>query len=259
MAGLLTKAETSDAGLDSYYASATTRTKPNSTLFIAFDQDGPEPDERASMAERLFVEGQGYVGVRSVRNLVFVDYADLRGATAAMMKWQGKHGMTIDYDKDDGKAEKRRAEADAITAKRLKESDSVDSFCGTCGTKALRTGGKLLSAMPTRSTGDIVVDEAHLASLLLEPTAGAQPCLVRRAKGTEKQFKLSCRSCSTVLAYRSTATPAPGKFLYLLGSALRETPLATEELRRRRQPGQDPVQEFASTEQGADEATPSAK
>ena len=53
-------------------------------------------------------------------------------------------------------------------------------------------GGTLLSAMPARGTdGARVVDEANgvLKSMLLEPVAGAQPALVKREKGTERQYR----------------------------------------------------------------------
>ena len=43
-------------------------------------------------------------------------------------------------------------------------------------------------------------------------------------KGTEKQFRLGCRSCSAFIAYRSVAEAAPGKYLFVLPTAISERP-----------------------------------
>ena len=118
----------------------------------------------------------------------------------------------------------------------------------SCGTKALRTNGALLSNMPARSTdGARVVDEAAaITSLLLEPTPGEQPAHVKRPKGIEKQFRLSCRSCGAHIAYRSAAPQREGKanveqLLYVLPAAVRERPPSQEELQHR--PGTEDVNE----------------
>ena len=215
---------------DSYYAAGTTRTKANSTLFVAFRDYQPAvpASERASTAEGLFSAVPGYIGVRQVRAMCFVDFEDVKSATAAMMKYQGHRGLTIDYDKDTGVATKRKRERDEATVQGQKEAQSCAYFCVRCGTKALHTGGALLSTMPARGTdGARVVDEANgaLKQNLLEPVAGAQPALVKREKGTERQYRLGCRSCAAEIAYRSTPELAVGKFLYVHPATLRERPL----------------------------------
>ena len=227
MAGRLKGDADRDAfGVDSYYERGTTTTRANTTLFVAFPRDTAVLAEaRAAYCERLFGETPNYVGVRQVRNLCFVDYEDVKSATAAMMKNQGHEGLTIDYDKDSGVASKRKREREEATKVNHEAAQSGSYYCASCGTKALRTSGALLSAMPTRSTGDRVVDEqANLLQLLLEPIADAQPALVRREKGTEKQFRLGCRSCSAFIAYRSVAEAAPGKYLFVLPTAISERP-----------------------------------
>ncbi len=231
MAGRLSSAEADAIGIDSYYESAATRTKPNSTLFISFGAAAPPKQGRDALVEELFSSVPGYVGVRQVRHLCFVDYEDIKSATSAMMKYQNKHGMTIDYDKDDGKAEKRKRDEDRKTERQRKQASSGDYFCVACGTKALRTSGTLLSAMPTRGTdGAVVVDEVNqLASLLLEPLAGAQPSLVKREKGTEKQYRLGCRSCEAPIGYTSTPRPQkPGRYLYIHATRVSERQLQAQ-------------------------------
>ena len=215
---------------DSYYEAGTTRTKANSTLFVAFRDFKPPvaAGDRASTAEGIFSAVPGYIGVRQVRAMCFVDFEDIKSATAAMIKFQGHRGLTIDYDKDTGVATKRKREREEANESGQREAQSCAYYCARCGTKALHTGGTLLSAMPARGTdGARVVDEANgvLKSMLLEPVAGAQPALVKREKGTERQYRLGCRSCSAEVAYRSTPDVTPGKYLYVHGSALRERPL----------------------------------
>ena len=110
MAGRLKGDADRDAfGVDSYYERGTTTTRANTTLFVAFPRDTAVLAEaRAAYCERLFGETPNYIGVRQVRNLCFVDYEDIKSATAAMMKNQGHEGLTIDYDKDSGVASKRK-------------------------------------------------------------------------------------------------------------------------------------------------------
>lgn len=121
------------------------------------------------------------------------------------------------------------------TAGRRARSCGAAADCVECGTKALKTAAKLLSAMPARSTdGARVVEEpAGLeGELLLEPLPGAQPALVQRDKGKERQYRLACRSCAAVVGYRSVPLPAAGKFLYIDPAAVRETPPTPEEIHR---------------------------
>ena len=243
MAGGLTDLDQEKFGVDSYYNAGTTRTKANSTLFLAFRDVQPPvpPEQRAPMTEAMFSVVPGYIGVRQVRAMCFVDFEDIKSATAAMMKYQGHNGLTIDYDKvnclpqspyrrlgvaslvcsrflpcrvlilathsvlprrgpqDTGVATKRKRQREEATQRGQHEAQSASYYCAACGTKALRTSGTLLSALPARSTdGARVVDEASdtPVTLLLEPV-GAMPDLVRRAKGVEKQFRLGKCHAST--------------------------------------------------------------
>ena len=191
---------------DSYYGAGATRTLANSTLFVAFRDYKPSvpSDQRAAVAEGIFSAMAGYIGVRQVRAMCFIDFEDIKSATAAMVKFQGHQGLTIDYDKDSGVASKRKRERDEYVQRGAKEALSCAYYCMQCGTKALQTNGALLSTMPKRGTdGAVVVDEANggLKSMMLEPVAGAQPALVKREKGTERQYRLGCRSCAAEIAY----------------------------------------------------------
>ena len=233
MAGRLSETEQARIDVDSYYARGTSRTKPNSTLFISFrDVKPPVPTERrASYAEALFASITGYQGVRQVRGMCFVDFDSVKASTAAMMQFQGRAGLTVDYDKDRGVATKRQRESSERTQMAQHAAASCSYYCASCGTKALRTNGKLLSTLPARGTDGarVVENEAtSLEQLLLELLAGAQPARVQRAKGVEKQFRLGCRSCAEFIAYRSTPAATSGGYLYILPEKLRESPPALE-------------------------------
>ena len=70
MAGRLSEQDQAKFGVDSYTNLGATRTKANSTLFVAFrDVKNVPAAERASKAEELFSAVPGYVGVRQVRSM----------------------------------------------------------------------------------------------------------------------------------------------------------------------------------------------
>ena len=234
MAGKLSLAEQEKLGVDSYYDRATTKTKANTTLFVAFrDATVNVPaDERASICERLFSECAGYIGIRQVRGMCFVDFEDIKSSTNAMMKNQGHIGITIDYDKDKGVAQKRQRQNDESNQRSLSQASSASYYCARCGTKALQTKSQLLSDMPTRSTdGAVVVDEGSaLLQLMLEPSTEHWPAKIAREKGTERQYRLACRSCAAVLAYRSVPEARDGKFLYVDASAIKDRPPTQQEM-----------------------------
>ena len=58
---------------------------------------------------------------------------------------------------------------------------------------------------------------------------------VQREKGTEKQYRLTCRSCAAVIAYRSVPQRTDGKLLYVNPAAVRETPPTQLEMQSRKQ------------------------
>ena len=251
MAGVLTLAEQERFEVDSYYAKSTSKTKANETLFVAYrDVKPPVPkDKRTAHAESLFSAIPGYVGVRQVRAMCFVDFDSIKASTSAMMRYQGHMGLTIDYDKDKGVASKRARESVEKTEKAQHAASSCNYYCACCGTKALRTNGALLSALPARGTdGARAVDEmAKLEHLLLEPLPSAQPVRVQRTKGIEKQWRLGCRSCGEWIAYRSAPAVAAGSYLYVLPDSVRERPLTHAE-----------HEELQSTGSSGQEAAPSS-
>jgi hypothetical protein len=239
MAGRLSAAEQERLEVDSYYNRSSSRTKPNSTLFISYRDVKPHvpKEERAVHAEGLFSAIQGYIGVRQVKGMCFVDFDGIKASTAGMMQYQGHNGLTIDYDKDAGVAGKRQRETDEKTARAQHAASSCSYFCVSCGTKALRTNGSLLGEFPVRGTdGAHVIDESKLDTLLLDGIPSAQPARVQRPKGVEKQWRLACRSCGHWIAYRSAQAVAPGSFLYVVAQAVREHPLSLAELQGGRTP-----------------------
>lgn len=205
----------------SYYAAGATRTRANSTLFV---RNLPSAS-RAVTAEELFGGMPGYCGVRCVRSITFIDFDSIKASTNAMIRYQGHRvdpeqtpGLVIDYDKDTGKADAKGGEQKRSLAKMQSANRSAAYYCCACGTLAFRTKNALLSELPARGTdGATVVDEAtQLSEMpLLPPPAGAPPVSVRRAKGVEKQLRLSCRSCDAQPAYRSARAASAGTPSYL--------------------------------------------
>eukprot|EP00316_Scyphosphaera_apsteinii_P008581 CAMPEP_0119300936 /NCGR_PEP_ID=MMETSP1333-20130426/2815_1 /TAXON_ID=418940 /ORGANISM="Scyphosphaera apsteinii, Strain RCC1455" /LENGTH=451 /DNA_ID=CAMNT_0007302875 /DNA_START=307 /DNA_END=1662 /DNA_ORIENTATION=- len=173
--------------------------------------------------EALFAQVPGYAGIRQARGLLFVDFESIKAATSAMMKLQGhsfdgqSKGLVIDYDKDVGQAPKKKAEQQATIEKAQIKNRSADYYCYACGTKALKTRGTLLTELPTRSTDSAAVLDEHLQLDELLLLTATTPVSVRRTKGVERQLRLTCRSCSEPLAYRSavvTQQDAP-QYLYV--------------------------------------------
>eukprot|EP00900_Chrysochromulina_parva_P024114 jgi/Chrpa1/6336/Chrysochromulina_OHIO_Genome00013331-RA len=217
MAGRLSAAEQERLEVDSYYNRSSSRTKPNSTLFISYRDVKPHvpKEERAVHAEGLFSAIQGYIGVRQVKGMCFVDFDGIKASTAGMMQYQGHNGLTIDYDKDAGVAGKRQRETDEKTARAQHAASSCSYFCVSCGTKALRTNGSLLGEFPVRGTdGAHVIDESKLDTLLLDGIPSAQPARVQRPKGVEKQWRLAP-------TYRPTG-------VWWVGGHLRDPPTDSE-------------------------------
>ena len=222
VAGHYSEDEKRRAGIDSYAERAATKTRANSTLFL---RNLGAKEERAATAERIFRDCPGYLGVRSVRTMTFVDFDSIKSSTNAMLRYQGHRphpgheGLVIDYDKDTGKASTRRAQQEAQVETQMAAARSADYFCTSCGTKALRTRGALLSELPCRGTdgASVVDEEGQLGELLLlPPPEGAPPRRVRRPNGVEKQLVLACRSCGAMVAYRSALAKSGGpRYLYV--------------------------------------------
>ena len=183
---LYSEAQRAAFGVDSYYDRGTTTTRANSTLFVAF-RDATvktKADERAAKIERLFAESPGYIGVRQVRAMCFVDFEDIKSATAAMMKHQGHEGLTIDYDKDKGVAGKRRREREETTERNLQEGSSASYYCAVCGTKANTRVGAYNKAIITHD--EIPGQQQHCLLLSTSiDTLPQMPRLVRVGVGAK--------------------------------------------------------------------------
>ena len=113
MAGRLTQTEQQAFDVDSYYNRSTSRVKASCTLYVSFKNAAPPVPtaQRALETEKIFGEQPGFCAVRQVRGTCFVDFDGIKASTAAMMKFQGQTGLTLDYDKDLGVATKRQRES----------------------------------------------------------------------------------------------------------------------------------------------------
>jgi len=90
MAGLYSSSERAKIGLDAYAALGATRTKATSTLFV---RHAPR-SIKAVHIESLFSAAKGYIGVRHVRSMFFIDFESIAEASNAMVRFQGyRHAL----------------------------------------------------------------------------------------------------------------------------------------------------------------------
>jgi hypothetical protein len=204
-----------------------TRTKATSTLFITAIPSSIS----VGRVEELFEKEPGFFAFRTVRQMVFVDFQSVVQATNAMRKYQGHKfegckGIAIDYDKDPKSKRNRNYEAQRKKEVKADLSRFQTKYsCALCGTRCLTLGkgpstkNTLLQKLPKRSTGDTVVDEAKYISDV-RVTKGSTK-LIKRAKGTEKQFRLACTQCGVDLCYRPKPLEEENKYMYVIPDALK--------------------------------------
>ena len=235
---------TKGAAVPGVYAGASagvTRTAPSKTLFIT-SLGGANPRE----VETLFQQEPGFVALRTVRHLIFVDFTDERSSSAAMRKHQGLklspanvgakgaaasgNGLVIDFDKDASSERRKRdaasdAERDREAANRRALLLTMDAyFCALCATPILYlVKGTPLAQLPKRGTdGATALEEAvYLRELAVSRVAPRD--VHRPGKGVERQFPLHCPSCDIPIAYRPVPLETPTRFLYILPNALTAT------------------------------------
>lgn len=196
-----------------------TRTKPNRTLYVA----ALPHKAGADAVEALFKGEPGFVAVRMVRRMCFVDFETDRFATAAMRKHQGhkfekdEAGVVIDYDKDvpgkrDAHAERQRRQQ-AIQ----EQMQATDAYgCSLCGALAVNVQpGFSLETCPVRDADkSLVVDEA--ASLRRLRVSRCPRRLFKHPDASvEWQYPVACPGCSAMLGYRSNELGSLSAALFL--------------------------------------------
>ena len=216
--------------------SGVTKTKPSETLFVMV----PEAVTAAEVGE-LFEASPGFMGWRTVRRMVFVDFHTTQASTAAMRRFQAYDAfacnratgaqdrrrtpvrLAIDFDKDSREKRNRQYERQRECALRdARERSETAYACTVCGTRAfsLRDSAKL-SMQPKRKTdGSYAIDTAALLTDLRVADGGMK--LLRRAKGVERQYRLHCCDCCVALGYVSAPLSMVSRFTYVFQDAVNE-------------------------------------
>ena len=204
-----------------------TMTKPSSTLFVT----RLPRDFKVKKLKALFKACDGYVGLRQVRALVFVDFESAKTATRAMRKHQGaklpscgggSKGIAIDFDKDDvakrnKNYERQKQEREREEALAAKRASQRPIFCSACGTVvfSVHLACKALAAVKRRGTDNAwALNEAKL--LRDFRLCRGETKLIRREKGVERQHRFNCANCEIFVAYRPKPRSEPSKFLYIV-------------------------------------------
>ena len=96
-------------------------------------------------------------------------------------------------------------------------------FCTCCGSKFLSLkGAPPLSSMGKRKTdGATALLESYTEDLY---ALRGEPKKIKRPKGVEKQYPLTCSKCKVQIAYRSVPLNKQAKFMYVLADALSPDP-----------------------------------
>jgi len=203
-----------------------TRTKPSPTLFMTSVPRGVDLE----LVRRSFAKEPGFVILRTVRRMVFVDFTDERSALAAMRAHQGEvfpgssAGLCIDFDKDSRLKRDAQYEKQVRGDERLRQAAVTTTVhCRGCRAPVffiVKSPTRLLS-YPRRGTdGALVIDEAaHLKRI--ECTQGEQK-VIRREKGLERQWPLLCPSCTAPIGYRPAPLGQETKYLYIISDAVSE-------------------------------------
>ena len=203
-----------------------TRTKPSPTLFVMV----PDAVTTAEVGE-LFRACTGFLGWRTVRRMVFVDFNSTQDSTSAMRRFQGysdfagqkgrKTRLAIDFDKDSRDKRNREYEKEREAKLRdARERDLAPYTCSICGTTVFKLRNQAtLEAQPTRKTdGSHALDTTTVLVDLRVTSGGVK--LLRRDKGTERQHRINCCDCGVPLGYKSSPLDVPSRWLYIFGGAV---------------------------------------
>lgn len=181
------------------------------------------------MVENLFKGEPGFLGLRPVRRMCFVDFEDARYATSAMRKHQGHafggkgSGIAVDFDKDNTKKRDHNAEKQRLQRMMREQLMATDSYaCVVCADVVLNLEpGHDLEALPRRSTdGATAVSEATTLRRLRVCRAPRR-LLKRGGDVAEWQYPVACPNCNALLGYRSAELGTPSPWLYLHDGAVK--------------------------------------
>lgn len=175
----------------------------------------------------LFKDLDGFVALRRVRTMCFVDFESKQQATSAIWRTNGhkfnpdEEGVLVSYDKDDNeerggwsvrKREEEKRKRQEVDATR------VQYQCSACSHFCVKLA-RPLTELPSRKTdGSRVIDMAKDLVHLMCAKGGVK--LLKREKGTEKQYRYNCELCDLCVGYRSVPYEEETKFMYILPKAL---------------------------------------
>lgn len=239
------------AGPGVYMGSGVTRTKASKTLYVAMLPRGAT----AEQVEALFRTEAGFVALRMVRRMCFIDFETDRFATEAMRKFQdhvfpgAERGIAIDYDKDPVDKRNRNADRQRREQALREQLLATDQYgCSICGCEVLNLDPpRRLADMPVRRTdGAFAVHEAryvrrlHVSRAPLRllrittasdsdapPAATPSSAAPMSSTGTpgsesriERQFPILCPHCNAHVGYRTAPPGTPCPRLYIHSGSL---------------------------------------
>ncbi|CAM6106012.1 unnamed protein product [Calypogeia fissa] len=192
------------------------------------------PSTTTASLDSLFKDLDGFVALRRVRTMCFVDFESKQQATSAIWRTNGhkfnpeEEGILVSYDKDDneergGWSIRKREE---VKRKRQEiDATRVQYQCSACSHFCIKLALPLTELPARKTDGSRVVDMAKDLVHLMCAKGGVK--LLKREKGTEKQYRYNCELCDLCVGYRSAPYEEETKFLYILPKAL--TPKIAEE------------------------------
>ncbi|KAA0160328.1 hypothetical protein FNF31_04345 [Cafeteria roenbergensis] len=208
-----------------YAGGAVTRTRTNKTLYVTAIPSGVTMD----MVEDLFKGEPGFLGLRPVRRMCFVDFEDARYATSAMRKHQGHafggkgSGIAVDFDKDSTKKRDHNAEKQRLQRMMREQLMATDSYaCVVCGDVVLNLEpGHDLEALPRRSTDGATAVSETTTLRRLRVCRVPRRLLKRGGDVAEWQYPVACPNCNVLLGYRAAELGTPSPWLYLHDGAVK--------------------------------------
>ncbi|BBN17593.1 hypothetical protein MPTK1_7g15590 [Marchantia polymorpha subsp. ruderalis] len=185
------------------------------------------PSTSNSLVEDLFKDLDGFVAFRRVRSMCFVDFQSKQQATAAIWRTNSHkfsptdEGILVSYDKDDN--EERggwsvRKREDEKRKRQETDATRIHYHCSACSHFCLKLVVPLTELPARKTDGSRVVDMAKDLVHLMCAKGGVK--LLKREKGTEKQFRYNCELCDLCVGYRPVSYEQETKFMYVLPEAL---------------------------------------
>ncbi|BBN17592.1 hypothetical protein MPTK1_7g15590 [Marchantia polymorpha subsp. ruderalis] len=154
-------------------------------------------------------------------------FVAFRRATAAIWRTNSHkfsptdEGILVSYDKDDN--EERggwsvRKREDEKRKRQETDATRIHYHCSACSHFCLKLVVPLTELPARKTDGSRVVDMAKDLVHLMCAKGGVK--LLKREKGTEKQFRYNCELCDLCVGYRPVSYEQETKFMYVLPEAL---------------------------------------